>query len=198
MTITRTAVQTVANQARQTWIDANRNAFKGQQWVATLDTRTCPVCGPLDGRWWAYGDEAGAEGTVAQMPSVPRHPACRCVTVPVPYSLEALEARARGEEILKPAASPTARASMDGEVAGTLTWEDWLSDQPAGVQQSVLGQSAWEEWKKTGLLEALAVTQRRWSGHSGAMRSVLRQHAPWRGHGVAGKRKSLRVSGFAL
>jgi len=37
-------------------------------WVTVGDERTCPQCGPLDGK----------EFLANEMPSIPRHPACRC------------------------------------------------------------------------------------------------------------------------
>lgn len=156
MAITRTAVARVAADIRAAWIDGNRDLWKGKQWVATLDTRTCPVCGPLDGRVWYYEPQAGQEG-VSSMPDAPAHPNCRCTVVPVAYSLEELEARARGQELVKPEPPPEVRASMDGDVPGTLTWQDWLASQPAGVQRSILGPTAYEQWRQRGILESFSV-----------------------------------------
>lgn len=47
--------------------------IKEEEWVATLDHKTCPTCGNLDGKRF----EAG-KGTTA-----PVHPRCRCLRVPV-------------------------------------------------------------------------------------------------------------------
>ena len=159
--ITRTSVAKTAAVAKEEWLDSNKDVWKGQQWVATLDSRTCPTCGPLDGKVWTYKRDASAEGLVSEMPEVPRHPNCRCTRVPVAFSLEELEARARGKELVKPEPPPSARASQDGEVAGTLTWDDWLADQPEGVQLSILGPKGWKQWKSGGLLESFSPTGRR-------------------------------------
>jgi hypothetical protein len=38
------------------------------------------------------------------------------------------------------------RASMDGQVAETLNYEDWLKTKPTELQQQVLGQQRWQLW----------------------------------------------------
>ena len=47
--------------------------IKEEEWVATLDHKTCPTCGNLDGKRFKVG-----KGTTA-----PVHPRCRCLRVPV-------------------------------------------------------------------------------------------------------------------
>ena len=47
------------------------------QWLSTLDLKTCSDCGSLDGK------EFKIEDAVTGETSPPRHPMCRCTTVPV-------------------------------------------------------------------------------------------------------------------
>lgn len=46
--------------------------IKEEEWVATLDHKTCPTCGNLDGKRFEVGKGATA----------PVHPRCRCLRVP--------------------------------------------------------------------------------------------------------------------
>lgn len=170
--ITRTAIQTVADTARRDFLRSNSRVFKGVQWVATLDTRTCPRCGPLDGSLWTYEPTQGAAGLFDDMPDIPLHPQCRCTRVPVPYSLEELEARARGEDLVRPEATTAQRASMDGEVPGTLTWEEWLQSRSDAEQRAVLGTELFAKFKKTGIPESFCAAIDRHRA-----RSLRRQHA---------------------
>lgn len=71
--ITRTAVNHFANQARQLVAKANSDIFKKEQYVATLDARTTPVCRAADGKIFPVG-----EG-----PIPPLHFGCRSTRVPV-------------------------------------------------------------------------------------------------------------------
>jgi len=86
---------------------------------------------------------------------------CRCTQVPVAWSLEELEARAKGAKLVKPEPPPEARASQDGEVAGSMTWDQWFRDQPRGIQKSVLGPGKFAAWKNGGLLEGFSDVARR-------------------------------------
>ena len=115
-TLVRTAVRHVTSSARLATYDANSDIIDGYTIVATLDTRTCPICAGLDGRFIKTG-EAG--------PSPPFHPNCRCDTSPVVKGL--------------PGLPPGQRASVEGPVPDTVTYGEWLKGQPQAVQEDVLG-----------------------------------------------------------
>jgi len=166
--IVRTAMQTAANKAHQAYQDENEDVFKGVQWVATLDTRTCPVCGPLDGKIWTYEDDPEAEGLVSDMPPLPRHPNCRCVSVPVTKSWRDL-----GVDI-DDVPDDATRASMDGDVPGTMDWETWLKTQPPNIQASILGPTKFKQWNAGGILESASVTLRRIAGREAVSPSTGR------------------------
>lgn len=120
--IVRTAVAHAASTGRDSVYEANADLLRGIQWVATLDTRTCPTCGPLDGKLFRIG-----EG-----PRSPLHIQCRCTTVPVLKSWSQLGIDAKDI----PAST---RASMDGQVPHTLNFGEWLKGRSAADQDDALG-----------------------------------------------------------
>lgn len=71
--LTRTAVNHFANQARLLTSQANSDIFGKEQFVATLDARTTPICQATDGQIFKTG-----EG-----PIPPLHFGCRSTRVPV-------------------------------------------------------------------------------------------------------------------
>ena len=122
--VARTAVNHIGTFARESLYQANRDVVKGIQIVATLDTRTTPICRRRDGEVYAVG-----EG-----PRPPFHPGCRTTTAPVLKSWRELGIR------LAEAPAGT-RASMNGQVAARLTYGDWLRRQSRQVQEEALGPS---------------------------------------------------------
>jgi hypothetical protein len=73
--LARTFLMSASNYARDT--AAERlvgDMLKGWQYVATLDGRTCPVCGADDNRFFPVDKPR---------PNLPRHFSCRCLYVPV-------------------------------------------------------------------------------------------------------------------
>lgn len=69
--ITRTAVQHVANSARDQFMQDNIDVLEAEQFVATLDSRTTPICRSLDGKTFPVG----------KGPRPPLHIACRSLRV---------------------------------------------------------------------------------------------------------------------
>jgi len=78
-TLVRTAVAHVNAQAREAIYAANDDLIKGYQYVAALDTITCLICGPLDGKEYTKDETR---------PSVPQHYNCRCAYVPITKSFK--------------------------------------------------------------------------------------------------------------
>lgn len=100
ITITRTFIQTANINAQEAVYRANEGLLKGYQYVATLDTHTCPLCLFADGTIYKLDE---------QRPTLPRHPRCRCVMTPVAKSwrdfgvdIDDLEAVARPWTIREP------------------------------------------------------------------------------------------------
>lgn len=120
--VTRTAVTHVSAQAREETYDENDDVVKGVKWVSTLDSRTSNVCKSLDGKVFK----------VDEGPRPPAHFNCRSTTTPILKSWEELGIKARD-------LSPATRASMNGQVPADQTYQDWLEEQPASVQDAALG-----------------------------------------------------------
>lgn len=100
ITITRTFIQTANINAQEAVYKANEGLLKGYKYVATLDSRTCPLCLFADGTIYKLNE---------QRPELPRHPRCRCVMTPIAKSwrdfgidIDDLEAVARPWTIREP------------------------------------------------------------------------------------------------
>ena len=117
-----TSIAHTTSQARAQAAEANGDILKGEEWTATLDISTCPVCGALDGKVFPVGKGQ----------TTPAHVNCRCVRVPVLKSWEELG-------IKGPKLPVGARASMDGEVPDGTTFGGWLKKQSVGRVSDVLG-----------------------------------------------------------
>lgn len=120
--LVRTAVNHTANTARNYTYGENASVIKGVQWVATLDGRTTLVC-------------ASRDGTVYPIDSGPRPPAhmnCRSSTVPVLKSWKEM-----GISLAE--APEGTRASLDGQVAASTTYDKWLRGRSAEEQEDLLG-----------------------------------------------------------
>ena len=127
--IVRTTSNHVTTQAREVTYGEMESVLKGVQWVATLDTKTCPTCGPLDGKVFPL-----QEG-----PRPPAHWNCRCTTAPVTKSLAEIIKGKTKKQAAAAELSETTRASMDGQVPDSVTYSDWVKRQPADVQDEIFG-----------------------------------------------------------
>jgi SPP1 gp7 family putative phage head morphogenesis protein len=123
LTIVRTSVQDVSNQASQQVYRANPDITGKYRYVATLDGRTSAICRSLDGREFKYG-----EG-----PTPPQHWNCRSSTIPI------IDYKALGIPPPDWGTGPSKRASADGPVSGSLNYGEWLEQQPKAYQAEVLG-----------------------------------------------------------
>ena len=84
--IARTETQRVANTVALESYRQNADVLDGIQWLATLDTRTCVVCGARHGKVYPLGADGRPLG-LDQQP--PLHPRCRCFLSPVVVGVEA-------------------------------------------------------------------------------------------------------------
>lgn len=166
--LVRTSVLGVSNEARQQTIEANRDVIKGVQWVSTLDSRTTEICQALDGLSWefpesgdAYADYIPVDHDKAFSPP-PAHWNCRSTIVPITYSFEELAARHGNSNAAKKAAEipEGKRASMDGQVSGKLTFDDWLRTKDEEFQDEVLGAKVAEMWR-AGKMDLVQLTDAR-------------------------------------
>ncbi len=128
-TVTRTAIQHVANTARMATWEANADHILGYRIVATLDSETTQTCRSLDGKFFELG--AG--------PVPPFHHGCRTTTVAeLDPSLDFLDEGAT-------------RSSEHGPVNADLSYYDWLKTQSAEFQDEAIGVTRGELFRKGGL-----------------------------------------------
>ncbi len=92
------------------------------------------ICASLDGQVF----------DLATGPMPPRHYNCRSSSTPILRSWEELGISAN--EI-----SASTRASMDGQVPESLTYQEWLKKQPVEVQDEVLGKTKGKLFRAGGL-----------------------------------------------
>lgn len=137
-TVSRTALHRVAARYDRELHRQNEDVLKGVKFTATLDTRTCPICGNEDGTVYEVG-----EG-----PRLPLHPNCRCKYAPVTKSVRELLGLPSAPV---PPGEEGVRRSMDGVVPKSMTWDEWLAKKEAqvpGFARGVLGASRYSAWKR--------------------------------------------------
>ena len=111
MTIVRTTVNQVTNTASQAVYKANPDVTEEYRYVATLDSRTSPVCRDLDSQVFKYN----------QGPVPPQHFGCRSTTVAVVnYKKWGFTPPPAGK-----------RASIGGAVPANTTYGKWLYGERA-------------------------------------------------------------------
>jgi hypothetical protein len=136
---TRTMISHYADQARKSVYRANEDIFFGYRRLETLDSRTCLVCGALDGKTYKRLEDC---------PGVVHH-LCRGLDLPLIRGIDD-----------NPDFPPGERASVDGPVNAKTSYEDWLKRQPEAVQKDVLGPSRYKLFKNGASLGSF-VTDRR-------------------------------------
>ena len=108
--IVNTAIQHVATSSRQEAMK-KKDFVRSYQWISVLDSRTTQICRGLSGQVFEFG----------KGPLPPKHFNCRSNTAPV------IDAR-----FLKGGLSSAG-------IASTLTYYDWLKDQPEAFQDDAIG-----------------------------------------------------------
>jgi hypothetical protein len=117
-TIARTGVSILANTSHKQIIQANADWLDGQEWIATLDTRTCLICAANDHEIY----DADADITC------PAHFGCRCVLVAITPNMLALRQKL-----------DLTRASMNGQVSASWNYGDWLRTRSQERIEQILG-----------------------------------------------------------
>lgn len=146
--IARTSLNNVANKARMETFMANSDLVKGYQWVATLDLKTCLVCGGLDKKIWKPDEP---------MRQPPAHINCRCSIVPALKSFSDIGVKTVREM------PESFRASMNGAIPRSLSYDQWLKTQPEDFQRQILGPKRFELYK-SGKVRLSSFTDRK--GHT--------------------------------
>jgi hypothetical protein len=124
--LVHSSIMSAANDARLATFRKNARFIKGVRWIATLDGHVCVRCAALDGQAWDL-DGGKLAGTEVDFQSPPIHWNDRCVLSPIPKS--------------EADTGPTigARASSEGPVAASTTFQDFLKRQSPEFIERVLG-----------------------------------------------------------
>lgn len=139
--LVQTSVQTVANRSLVETFKANADVITGMMQISTLDSHTTDICMVYDGAEWDL-DEKPINGTMLPFNGgPPRHWNCRSGIVPVTKTFKELGIDA-------PEFKNTTRASTDGPVPGSTTFEDFLQRKGRAFQEKVLGKGRAELWRK--------------------------------------------------
>lgn len=119
-TVVHTAVQHVANQARNQTMVQNSDVVQQVEWVSTLDSRTSTFCKSMSGRKFP----------VNEGPRPPGHPNCRSVTVGV----------TKWSSMFSEGATQSSVGATGGkQVSADMTYYSWLKTQPASFQDIAIG-----------------------------------------------------------
>ena len=153
-TIVRTSVNQVTNQASQAVYAANKKVAPKYEYVATLDSRTSPICQRLDGQIFDYN----------KGPTPPQHFNCRSTTVPV-VDFDGLQKKYPNLE-KPPATKLDTRPSITGRVPQGTPYGNWLLQQDKKLQVKTLGNEG-----KVNFFKKLA--KREGSGQA-ALRKMIR------------------------
>ena len=127
MTLTRTSINQVANKASQQVYRANSDLTSKYRYVATLDSRTSPICRELDGQEFVYG----------KGPEPAQHFNCRSTTVAV---IDYGKIQEKHPNVKPPSKPLGKRAAAGGSVPSNMTYGKWLQKQPASVKAKTLGE----------------------------------------------------------
>ena len=153
--LVRTSVQTVANEARLATYQQNHDVIKGVQWVSTFDGRTTKTCMALSGLQWTIPDYKPV-GHAKQWPGPIAHWNCRSTQIPVTRDWSELasdkvkskleQSGLKGKKL--EGAMERTRASMDGQVAEDLSFDDWLAKKPDDFVDDLLGRQRARLWRE--------------------------------------------------
>lgn len=138
--LVQTSVQTVANEARFETFRQNKDIIRGVQQLSTLDGRTTDICIAYSGAEWDLSGKPLRGTRLAFNGGPPRHWNCRSVLVPLTRTFKEL-----GLDIPEP--EPRERASADGPVAASTTFDAFLTRRGTAFQDEVLGPGRAELWR---------------------------------------------------
>lgn len=141
MAVTRTAVQTVSNEARLATFEENSDIIKGVQWISTLDSRTTVICMARSGKVWSLPGYKPVGHDIPWNGGPPAHWACRSTVIPITKTFR--ELGIDQDEIPQ-----STRSSMDGQVAADLTFEKFLASKPPEFADEMLGKGRAQLWRE--------------------------------------------------
>lgn len=139
--LVNTGVNAVLNASRLATLQASDDVVKALQQVSTLDGRTSEICIAHSGQVWDINTLEPIPPSVLPFNGgPPRHFNCRSTLVPVLRSFRELGIDA--DEL-----APSTRASMDGQVAETITFDAFLRGKSRAFQNELLGPGKARLWR---------------------------------------------------
>jgi hypothetical protein len=139
--LVHTSIQEVANEARKETFRQNDDVVEGVRQVSTLDSSTTEICIAYDGAEFDLDGEPINGTTLPYEGGTPRHWGCRSVEVPITKTFKEL-----GIDLPEPEGGT--RASADGPVPASMTFEEFLGQHTAAEQDEMLGQGRAELWRE--------------------------------------------------
>lgn len=138
--LVHTSIQSVANEARFETFRQNDDIVEGIRQVSTLDSNTTDICMAYDGAEFDLEGDPINGTTLPYENGCPRHWGCRSVEVPITKTFKELGINA-------PEPKGGQRASEDGPVPASMTFEDFLSQHSREEQDEMLGAGRAEMWR---------------------------------------------------
>jgi len=133
--IARSEIQYASNQVARNVYKENDDILQGVMYSASLDRRTCLICASDDGTIFYYKNGEDHNG-----PSLPRHPLCRCIYVPITKTWRQL-----GDKI--PAhISKDAKGAFVGKGLDVINYQQWLKTLSKTEQVEILGKKKQILW----------------------------------------------------
>lgn len=157
--LVRTSTQQISADARMETFRKNKDILKGVAWISTLDMRTTQMCAARDGKMWDLDGNPIPPNNLPSLGFPPCHWNCRSTLVPVTKSFEELGAAPGTDKEYLDQIGAGTRASMDGQVPASQTFDEWFGTLSEADQKSYLGQKKWQVWKDAGLTFAEMTSQ---------------------------------------
>lgn len=167
--IVRTATNHIANHSREAWFQENSDVITDERFVATLDSRTTPICRAYDGQQFPVGTG----------PIPPLHINCRSLRIAVidgtlagdrpakPYTEDQLASEYADENDIQDVETRDdlpygTKSDFDqwsrgrikelvGPVPADTTYQEWLAGQTDHFQDDVLGVTKAKLFRDGGL-----------------------------------------------
>lgn len=129
-----------ANAARLAVFRKNSDVVSGVRQISTLDSHTTLICIAYSDACWDLEGKP-IRGTVLPfLGGPPRHWGCRSVLAPITKTFAEL-----GLNIAEPKA--TTRASDEGQISATTTFDQFLKRKPQGYVDEMLGVGRAQLWR---------------------------------------------------
>jgi len=138
--LVQTSVQTVANVARLESFKQNADVVKGVKQISTLDSHTTDICIAYSGMAWNLEGKPIQGNKLPFNGGPPRHWNCRSLLVPITKSFKEL-----GLDV--PEKEASTRASTDGQISASTTFDDFLTRKGKAFQDEILGPGRAQLWR---------------------------------------------------